>query len=188
MAPVPHNGLARLARINLCAAFALAAMGGGHSVNGDARRPTEYQVKAAYLAHFAKFIEWPPGALTDENPLPVCIVGQDPFGPWLDAALSGESVDGHRLVARRISTIGDAEGCRILFTSDETDSAITSVERMPVLTVSDTPGFLKRGGIIEFVLESNRVRFEVNLAAAKAAGLTVSSELLRVATGVRRTP
>jgi YfiR/HmsC-like len=148
-------------------------------------------VKAAYLANFAKFVEWPPGAVTDDSPIPVCVAGQDPFGPALDAALSGESVDRHRLVARRISGMRDVDGCRILFVSSNEgliDSVLASAERMPILTVSDSPGFLRRGGMIEFVLGANRVRFEINLDAARTAGLNLSSELLRVATSVRRTP
>lgn len=157
----------------------------------DSRRPTEYQVKAAYLANFAKFIEWPPGAISDNSPIPVCVAGQDPFGPALDAAISGESVRGHPLVARRILDMRDLDGCRILFVpSNEAliESAVVSAERMPLLTVSDAPDFLKRGGMIEFVFASNRVRFEINLAAAKTAGLNLGSELLRVATAVRNTP
>jgi len=85
----------------------------------------------------------------------------------------------------------DVNGCRVLFVpSNEAliESAVVSAERMPLLTVSDAPDFLKRGGMIKFVLDSNRVRFEINLAAAKTAGLNLSSELLRVATAVRKTP
>src|SRR6185503_2472570 len=105
-------------------------------------------------------------------------------------ALSGESVGGHSLVAKRIGGMREVDGCRILFVSNQTliDSAALAAERMPILTVSDSPDFLKRGGMIEFVLDSNRVRFEINLAAAKTAGLNLSSELLRVATAVRKTP
>lgn len=191
---VPH-GRARVPGAAFFAAVVVASFWGGNGLNGDGRRPTEYQVKAAYLANFAKFVEWPPGALSDDQPIPVCIVGQDPFGPVLDATLSGESVDRHSLVARRISAIRDADECRILFISSSefvTDSiiasVIASVERMPILTVSDVPGFLKHGGMVEFVFDANRVRFEINLSAARAAGLNLSSELLRVATAVRTTP
>lgn len=155
------------------------------------RKPTEYQVKAAYLANFAKFVEWPAGAISGGNPIPICIVGEDPFGGALDAALSGESVNGHALVARRIGSMRDVDGCRILFISSSeavNEFAMASIERTPVLTVSDVPGFLKHGGMIEFVLDANRVRFEINLAAARMAGLNLSSELLRVATSVRGTP
>lgn len=186
----PH-GRARVSGAALFAAAALASLWGGNGLDGDSRRPTEYQVKAAYLANFARFVEWPPGALADDQPIPVCILGQDPFGPVLDAALSGESVERHPLVARRIGAIRNADDCRIIFISSSElviDSVIASVEGMPILTVSDVPGFLKHGGMIEFVLEANRVRFEINLSTARAAGLNLSSELLRVATAVRRTP
>jgi hypothetical protein len=186
----PH-GRARLPGAAFFGAVALASVWGGSGLKGDSRRPTEYQVKAAYLANFARFVEWPSGALADDQPIPVCIVGQDPFGSVLDAALSGESVDRHPLVARRINAVRDADECRILFISSSElviDSVIASVERMPILTVSDLPGFLKHGGMIEFVFDANRVRFEINLSAARAAGLNLSSELLRVATAVRSTP
>jgi hypothetical protein len=173
------------------AALMLPNSRGRDRLYADSRRPTEYQVKAAYLANFTKFVEWPPGAITDDDPIPVCVAGQDPFGPALDAAVNGERVGGHPLVARRIGDMRDLDGCRVLFVpSNEAliESAVVSAERMPILTVSDAPDFLKRGGMIEFVLASNRVRFEINLAAARTAGLNLSSELLRVATAVRKTP
>lgn len=175
----------------LWAGVVLAATCGRAGLYADSSRPTEYQVKAAYLANFAKFVEWPPGAVTAGNPIPICVVGQDPFGPVLDAAVSGESVDRHPLVARRIGSMSDVDGCRIVFVSSNeamAGAALAAAERTPILTVSDIPGFLKQGGMIEFVLDANRVRFEINLAAARAAGLNLSSELLRVATAVRRTP
>ncbi|HWD97546.1 MAG TPA: YfiR family protein [Bryobacteraceae bacterium] len=182
---------ARVARATVYGTLVLAAIYGRAGLYADSPRPTEYQVKAAYLANFAKFVEWPPGAVTDSNPIPICVVGQDPFGPVLDATVSGESVDRHPLVARRIGSMSDVDGCRIVFVSSSEAMAgavLAAAERAPILTVSDVPGFLKQGGMIEFVLDANRVRFEINLAAARAAGLNLSSELLRVATAVRRTP
>jgi hypothetical protein len=181
---------AGIANATLFAAVVLAATCGRAGLYADSPRPTEYQVKAAYLANFAKFVEWPPGAVTDDKPIPICVLGQDPFGPVLDAALSGESVDRHPLVARRISAMSDVDGCRIVFVSSNETMAgavVAAAERASVLTVSDMPGFLKQGGMIEFVLDANRVRFEINLAAARTAGLNLSSELLRVAMAVRRT-
>jgi hypothetical protein len=173
-----------------CAALMLPVTRGRDGLYADSRRPTEYQVKAAYLANFARFVEWPRGAIADDNPIPVCVVGQDPFGPALDAALSGESVDRHPLVPRRIGGMREVDGCRILFvpSSEALMGSVVPAERLPILTVSDAPGFLKRGGMIEFVLDANRVRFKINLAAARTAGLNLSSELLRVAVAVRRTP
>jgi hypothetical protein len=190
MTPTSLHFRVFMAVIAVYAALMLPTPRGRDGLYADNHRPTEYQVKAAYLANFAKFVEWPPGALPDDNPIPVCVAGQDPFGAALDAALSGESVGGHSLVAKRIGGMREVDGCRILFVSNQTliDSAALAAERMPILTVSDSPDFLKRGGMIEFVLDSNRVRFEINLAAAKTAGLNLSSQLLRVATTVRNTP
>jgi len=190
MTPITPQFRACMAVASVFAAMMLPNSGGCDGWRADNRRPTEYQVKAAYLANFAKFVEWPAGSITDDNPIPVCVAGQDPFGPALDAALSGERVGGHPLVARRIDGLRDVDGCRILYVSSNEAliDSVGSVERMPILTVSDAPDFLKHGGMIEFVLASNRVRFEINLAAARTAGLNISSELLRVATAVRKTP
>jgi len=191
MTPTSLHFRACIAVTAIWTALMLPNSRGRDHLYADSHRPTEYQVKAAYLANFAKFVEWPPGAITDDSPIPVCVAGQDPFGPALDSAVSGESVRGHPLVVRRIGDMRDVNGCRVLFVpSNEAliESAVVSAERMPLLTVSDAPDFLKRGGMIKFVLDSNRVRFEINLAAAKTAGLNLSSELLRVATAVRKTP
>jgi len=155
------------------------------------QRPTDYQVKAAYLYNFGKFVQWPANPSTQKDSLfSVCVLGQDPFGPALDATLSGASIGGQRVVARRISSPEESVNCRILFLG-ATEAArmnkiIQSLDKEAVLTVSDLPEFSQRGGMIQFVTEGNRVRFEVNLEAAQQAGLTLSSELLKVATTVRR--
>lgn len=158
---------------------------------GQPAKPTEYQVKAAYLANFAKFVEWPSNGSPADEPYAVCTIGADPFGPALDAALTGESVGRHPLVARRLTNAHDAAGCRVLFISGSDSDArrvLAGLDKTMALTVSDLPQFLKHGGMIQFVLEGNRVRFEVNLTAAKNAGLSLSSELLKVAAKVGRTP
>lgn len=166
----------------------LLACGSGLVAQPD--RPTEYQVKAAYLANFVKFIEWPATANTDGEPFSICILGQDPFGPVLDSVLAGETVDRHRLVPRRVPSAHEAAGCRVLYMGlpDEghLKTAFAALDNSSILTVGDSPQFLKRGGMIQFVLDGNRVRFEVNLPAAKNAGLNLSSELLRVAAAVRK--
>ncbi len=156
-------------------------------------KATDYQVKAAYLYNFGRFVEWPAqSAAAGDDSFTVCVLGQDPFGPALDAALSGETIGGKNVVARRISNAQESVNCRILFlTSAEEgrlNQIIRSLDKEAILTVSDMPQFSQHGGMIQFVLEGNKVRFEVNLAATQRAGLTLSSELLKVATAVRRNP
>jgi hypothetical protein len=154
-------------------------------------KPTDYDVKAAYLYNFGHFVEWPANVASAQNDsFTVCVLGQDPFGPVLDATLAGETIAGRRVAAKRISTPQESGNCQILFLSSAEDArlnmTIKTLNKQAVLTVSDMPQFSQRGGMIQFVLEGKRVRFEVNLAAVQHAGLTLSSELLKVATTVRR--
>ena len=154
-------------------------------------RPTDYEVKAAYLYNFGRFVEWPgKGAAAQGGSFTVCVLGQDPFGSRLDATLAGETIGGKTIVAKRISSAEESGNCQILFLSLTDDSRLNKViadlVKKAVLTVSDAPQFVKCGGMIQFVLEGKKVRFEVNLTATQHAGLTLSSELLKVATAVRR--
>lgn len=147
-------------------------------------------MKAAYLYNFGRFVEWPASVSARSNTFTVCVFGQDPFGPTLDAILAGETIDGKSVVAKRVSTPQESANCQILFLSSEEGARLSklteALQNEAVLTVSDMPQFSQRGGMIQFVLEGKRVRFEVNLTAAQHAGLTLSSELLKVATTVRR--
>jgi hypothetical protein len=154
-------------------------------------KPSEYQVKATYLYNFGRFVKWPgtvpPGK---GDSFSVCVLGQDPFGAILDSTLAGEDLDGKPVVLRRISKPQDAGDCRILFISSAEEKhlkeILTALDESDVLTVSDMPGFARRGGMIQFVLEGDRVRFEINLASAENARLVLSSELLKVASSVKR--
>ena len=154
-----------------------------------AQQLSEYQVKAAYLYNFGKFVEWPPGALAGTQ-VSICVLGQDPFGPALDAALAGERIQGKSVMPRRITKAQEATGCEILYISSSEERRLSdilhTVDHIAILTVSDIPRFALRGGMIQFVLQGKRVRFEVNLTSAQDAGLTLSSELLKVAAEVRR--
>ena len=154
-------------------------------------KPNEYQVKATYLYNFGRFVKWPettPAGKGDS--FSVCVLGQDPFGPVLDSTLAGEALDGKPVVLRRLSKPQDAGECRILFISTTEEKhlkeILTALDESGVLTVSDMPGFTKRGGMIQFVLEGDRVRFEIKLASAESAKLVLSSELLKVAASVKR--
>jgi uncharacterized protein DUF4154 len=156
-------------------------------------KPSEYQVKAAYLYNFGRFVKWPAGIAAGKgDSFAVCVLGQDPFGATLDSTLAGEALDGKPVVIRRIAKPQDAADCRILFVSSTEEhhlkEILAAIDQAGVLTVSDIPGFSRRGGIIQFIAEGDRVRFEINLASAESARLVLSSELLKVAAAVRRSP
>jgi len=154
-------------------------------------KPSEYQVKAAYLYNFAKFVKWPVATTLDRNgSFSICVLGPDPFGGALDALLVGESLDNKPVVVKRISKPQSTADCRILFINSAEQShlkeILTELDQESILTVSDMPDFSERGGMIQFVLEGGRVRFAVNLTSTERARLTLSSELLKVATAVKR--
>jgi len=154
-------------------------------------KPNEYQVKATYLYNFGRFVKWPEAVPAGKgDSFSVCVLGQDPFGTILDSTLAGEALDGKPVVLRRLSKTQDAGECRILFISSTEEKhlkeILNTLDESGVLTVSDMPGFTRRGGMIQFVLEGDRVRFEINLASAESARLVLSSELLKVAASVKR--
>jgi hypothetical protein len=163
----------------------------GSSALGQ-QKPSEYQVEAAYLYNFARFVEWPAKGSNTSGAFTICVLGEDPFGPALEATLAGETIGNHRVAARRISSPQMSDNCQILFISsseaNRLNKIIEALDKSSILTVSDIPQFSQRRGMIQFVLEENRIRFEVNLTAAQRAGLTLSSELLKVATVVRKNP
>lgn len=150
--------------------------------------PTETQVEAAFLFKFGNFITWPNPA--PDNNFGICVLGRDPFGHALDSLVRGESVNGAPISVRRIASTSDASACRIVFVSASEEERLrpllAELAKLPVLTVSDMPRFVDRGGMVQFVLENGRVRFEVNLTSATKSGLTLSSQLLKVASAVKR--
>lgn len=146
----------------------------------------EYLIKAAFIHKFAMFIEWPEAAFPQkDSPIIIGIVGRDPFGSALDHTVQGNRVNKRDFVIKRIPRGQDIADCHIVFISSaETRRVRELVERLrdvPVLLVGETPGFARRGGTVNFRVEDNKVRFEINIDAAKRAGLNVSSKLLRVA-------
>ena len=168
--------------------LALAAV--ARTAEGQQTRASEYDVKAVYLFNFSKFVAWPqPPAGIEEPSFAICVLGKDPFGAALDRILAGERIAGISVVARRVGQPQEASSCRVVFISSSEENRLRQVlailHKTAALTVSDIPGFAERGGMIEFVLQGGRVRFEVNLASALQAGLTLSSELLKVAVAVR---
>jgi hypothetical protein len=148
--------------------------------------PTQDDVEAAYLFNFAKFVTWP--ANSRANVLNICILGKDPFGATLDNIVAGETIEGRRLAVLRLPRATSAAPCSILFINESeashVDKDLSAVAKLPILTVSDISGFMRDGGTIEFVLSDKRVRFEVNLSAARRHGIVLSSQLLKVANEV----
>jgi hypothetical protein len=173
------------------ARMALLAAAVGLSVPVAAQRPREYQVKAAYLYGFGRFVEWPTGApVAADGAFVLCVLGEDPFGRLLDEAADGAVMKNQPVSVRRIERAEDGSACDTLFVSASEQPRLARIlsvlERRPVLTVGDSPEFARQGGMIGFSTEGSRVRFTVNLAAAQDAGLMLQSELLRVAAGVLR--
>jgi hypothetical protein len=137
-------------------------------------------------------VEYPARAGAANDVFNVCVLGSDPFGPLLDAAFRNETINGVPLAAKRIATPEEGASCRIVFIGTTKESqvaaALNTLNAAGVLTVSDTANFTRRGGMVQFILDGNRVRFEINLAAAQRAHLTLSSQLLKLAVAVRRAP
>jgi hypothetical protein len=151
---------------------------------------TEYEVKAAYLYNFGLFVRWPAQiAPSPSGPFTICVMGMDPFGKVLDRTVAGETIGSQSVVGRRIVNPEEALGCRVLFISSSEETGVKAIlaalGKASVLTVGDMPQFVEHGGIIQFVTENSRVRFEINLAAAERAGLSLSSQLLKLAIRVK---
>jgi hypothetical protein len=147
----------------------------------EAQAPNEYRVKAAFILNFARFIEWPGDGYGDGGTIVVGIVGDDPFGGSLDR-LNGTTVNGHRIVLRRVKAGDYLKACQILFVSsserNRLGKILESVRGGNVLTIGELPQFNQAGGIIKFVIQDDKVRFEINDGAAGQARLRISSKLL----------
>jgi uncharacterized protein DUF4154 len=147
---------------------------------------TPADVEAVFLFNFSEFVDWPPQAFSSPGaPIVIGVLGGDPFGAALDDVVRGEKVNGRGLVVRRFEHMEDLSDCHILFISrserGRLQSILEVVKNRSVLTVSDLDDFAVEGGVIGFVEVENKIRLRINLQAAKAAGLTLSSKLLRPA-------
>jgi hypothetical protein len=163
------------------------------SIPASAQGPAgtlEYQVKAAFLYNFAKFIQWPSEAFTETtSPFTICVLGQDPFGAVLDEAVRGERIERRPLAIWRAEDPAATAGCHILFVSRSEEGRyrelLALVNTRRVLTVSEAPRFIDDGGHVSFFREGNRIRFTLNADALEHSELQVSSKLMQVA-DVRR--
>ena len=159
------------------------------SGRAQSETPNEYQVKAAFLYNFAKFVEWPPDAFAGpQAPIVLGIVGEDPFGDALREIISGKTVNGRSFLIKRLKLGPELHGCHILFISSSEKKNLArifeSLKGSSVLTVGETDQFVQSGGAIKLFLEGNNVRFEINVGAASLARLKISSKLLALARSV----
>src|SRR5258707_4007136 len=148
--------------------------------------PTENQVQAVFLFNFSRFVEWPAQAFAAPNdPFVIGIVGSDPFGARLDEAVRNEQINGHPLTVRRFRNVSDVDNCQILFI-DRTEighlgQILAALDHRSILTVTQAEGAAQRGVMIQFATANSRIRLRITLESARAAGLTISSKLLRPA-------
>jgi hypothetical protein len=161
-------------------------LSGGPESPAETAPPPEYQLKAVFLFHFAQFVDWPSEAFPEaQTPLVIGVLGEDPFGAHLDETVRGEEVNNRPLVVQRYRQVEEVKTSHILFISrseaDRLEQIVAALKGRHILTVGDAIGFARHGGMIGFVTEKNKIRLRINLEAAKAANLTISSKLLRPA-------
>lgn len=153
----------------------------------SAQLVTEYRIKAAFLYNFSRFTSWPEQAIPDNGNFTVCVLGKDPFGESLDS-LAGKKVNNNSLAVGRFTSLDKIEGCQLVYVNlpkKDLKKAMSVLKQHPILTVSDMDSFTDAGGIIRFKLVNNKVRFDINIDAARTANLSISSKLLSLATIVR---
>lgn len=178
-----HNLRGRLHRwLLICAFFLCSAM----KLDAQTNTSPEYQVKAVFLFNFAQFVDWPPKSFPEpQAPLIIGVLGDDPFGSYLDETVRGEKANNRPLLVQRYRRAAEIRTCQVLFISrsetDRLEQILPSLKGRNILTVADSEDFALHGGMIQLVTEKNKIRMRINLGAVKAANLTISSKLLRVA-------
>jgi len=183
----PRRGAA--VRGALLAACALALVGVGRA-RAAPPEATEHELKAAFLFNFAKFVEWPPETVATRPTIDVCVLGDDLLHEALQRSLRGKTVGDKPIATRSLTTVEATAECHVVFVGrphhGDMPSIVALVQRHHVLLVGEGPAFLAAGGAIAFDIENNRLRFDVDTAAASSAGLKLSSQLLKVARNVSR--
>lgn len=159
---------------------------GGLDVSAQSAPSKEYQIKALFLFNFAQFVDWPPTAFADSNtPLVIGILGENPFGTYLDETVGNEKVNNRPLEVQRYRQVAEIKACHVLFISrSETNhlaQILADLKDRSILIVGDVDDFVQRGGMIRLATAQNKIRLIINVEAAKAARLTLSSRLLRSA-------
>ena len=158
----------------------------GAAQNSYAEVASPYQVKAAFIYNFLKFVDWPADSVSNTNaPFVVGILGKDPFGPTLDNALMAKSVKGRPILVRRLENENAALECQVVFISSSERrrfrQILAKTSGRPILTIGESDEFATTGGTINFVTEENRIKFQINVDAVKQARLKADAQLLNLA-------
>jgi hypothetical protein len=165
----------------LCLVLLMAA-----NLHGQKLTPKEYQIKAVFIFNLTQFVEWPAEAFPEKNsPLVIGVLGEDPFGSFLEETVRGEEIMGHPLVIEHYQKVEEIKRCHILFINltktDHLKHVFASLKDQPILTVSDANNFARLGGMVRLTNENNKTRLRINLEVAKEADLVMSSKLLKLA-------
>jgi len=179
----------RRSRLIVAVLLSLSLVAGANAQSSASAATSEYLIKAGFIYNFAQLVQWPPAAFSQaDSPIVIGILGTDPFGTSIDRVVENKKLDGRNVVVKRLRwnrDLKDLTQCNILFVSlserEHISDLVNMVKWLPILTIGETPGFAARGGIINLTLEDNKVRFEVNIGAAKQANLNISSRLLALA-------
>jgi len=174
------------AMLSLLVAPLAWAFGSPEGEEDEGQAGMEYQVKAGFLFNFAKFVDWPPHKFNEpDSPLIIGIVGDDPFGGLLEEAVQDKTINDRSVMVQHIATMEELRKCHIIFVcrseSDRLGPILAEVRGDNVLTVGETDKFISKGGMINFVMVGDKVRFQINDSAARRAGLKISSQLSSVA-------
>lgn len=179
----------RAAVWRLCAVVVPLALLAAASIAEQARY-SQTDVEATYLYDFTKFVTWPPAA--PGSPLTICVLGGGPVIDPLHRLITNTVIGGHPLAVAEVENALDAQSCSVLFLPGTSQASheemLAMLHGRPVLTVSDSPGFIDGGGMVQFVVHGGRVRFSINLTAANQNGIRISAELLKVALSIKGHP
>ncbi len=190
-AVVSHSGRRRVQRATVFLTGLLALLFFTNAARAQVSK--EYQIKAAFLYNFTKFVEWPPShfAATD-SPIQIGLLGKNPFGDELEKIIKNRQVSGREFRIKTVTSLEEATSVDVLFVTAGEEKLFMngrlSLQKAGVLTIGETKKFGDQGGLITFTVEAAKVRFEINLDTAEESGLKFSAQLLKLASVVRRKP
>lgn len=161
--------------------------------SADSAVSKEYQIKAAFIYNFTKFVEWPARSFAGTNsPIVIGVMGRNPFADELEKIAKDHTVNGRVILVKNLTSAAEVETVHLLFINageeDRWNEVLKSLRKSAVLTVGESERFAELGGIINFTLQGDKVRLEINLDTMEQAGLKINAQLLKLATVVRRKP